>query len=128
VCPSSSPLSPTLHTPPQEKSDVQPELPPRLSEGWGALQGLAVELAELQGAAGLPLTPEDYCREVLHPGLMQVCGWGGVWFCFWGEDIGDSGGIVMGQGLWGARGVGDGGWGWGEARHLLLDGIPRSTA
>lgn len=56
----------------QEKSDVQPELPPRLADGWGSLQALAVELAQLQGAAGLPLTPEDYCREVLHPGLMQV--------------------------------------------------------
>lgn len=56
----------------QEKSDVEPELPPRLSEGWSALQALAVELAELQGAVGLPLTPEEYCREVLHPGLMQV--------------------------------------------------------
>jgi antiviral helicase SKI2 len=56
----------------QEKSDVDPELPPRLSEGWGGLQALAVELAELQAAAGLPISAEEYCREVLHPGLMQV--------------------------------------------------------
>lgn len=56
----------------QEKSDVEPELPARLSSSWKSLQALAVELAELQGAAGLPVSPEEYCREVLHPGLMQV--------------------------------------------------------
>ena len=51
---------------------MQPELPPRLAEGWSALTELGTQLAELQAAAGLPLSPEDYLREVLHPGLMQV--------------------------------------------------------
>lgn len=88
--------------PPQEKSDVEPELPPRLREGWGSLQSLAVELAQLQGEHGLPITPEDYCREVLHPGLMQVC---------WGRSLGRvfSGGHSLVTPRWGRdQGV------WGE--------------
>jgi antiviral helicase SKI2 len=58
--------------PPQEKSDVEPELPPRLAGASRALTDLARELGDLQVAAGLPLSVDDYLREVLHPGLMQV--------------------------------------------------------
>jgi hypothetical protein len=92
--PPPAPHTPVHHT--QEKSDVQPELPAHLAEGWGSLQALAVELAELQGAAGLPLTPEDYCREVLHPGLMQVGDGGGggdrPWVVIGGSRRGGCGG------------------------------------
>ncbi|WIA30222.1 hypothetical protein OEZ86_000313 [Tetradesmus obliquus] len=56
----------------QEKSDVEPELPPALASARGQLVGLAGELARLQAAAGLPIAEEEYLREVLHPGLMQV--------------------------------------------------------
>jgi antiviral helicase SKI2 len=57
---------------PQEKSDVEPELPPALASARGSLYELAGELARLQAAAGLPIAEEEYLREVLHPGLMQV--------------------------------------------------------
>ena len=36
-----------------------------------------MELAELQAAEGLQVSAEEYCREVLHPGLMQVGAGGG---------------------------------------------------
>lgn len=58
----------------QEKSDVEPDLPPALSAARTALYNLAGELAELQGAAGLLVSAEEYIKEVLHPGLMQVNG------------------------------------------------------
>eukprot|EP00878_Enallax_costatus_P043712 GHUV01051771.1.p1 GENE.GHUV01051771.1~~GHUV01051771.1.p1 ORF type:complete len:293 (+),score=101.80 GHUV01051771.1:673-1551(+) len=56
----------------QEKSDVEPELPPALSSAARHLYSLAAELCELQASAGLPVSEEEYIREVLHPGLMQV--------------------------------------------------------
>lgn len=66
----------TLHNA-QEKSDVEPELPEALALARGQLTSLACELAGLQAAAGLPVNEEEYLREVLHPGLMQVRGVGG---------------------------------------------------
>lgn len=58
----------------QEKSDVEPELPTGLSDARAQLVSLACELARLQAAAGLPVSEEEYLKEVLHPGLMQVSG------------------------------------------------------
>lgn len=49
-----------------------------------------MELAELQAAEGLPVSAEEYCREVLHPGLMQV---GLMW------DVGDVCSPVGGGGV-----------------------------
>jgi hypothetical protein len=65
----------------QEKSDVEPELPDALATAREQLVNLACELAQLQAAAGLPVSEEDYLREVLHPGLMQVGAAIGGWCC-----------------------------------------------
>jgi hypothetical protein len=68
---------------------VEPELPPALAAARGSLYQLAGELARLQAAAGLPIAEEEYLREVLHPGLMQVRlttnhnMWNNIWHNCW---------------------------------------------
>jgi hypothetical protein len=36
------------------------------------LQSLSQGLSSLAGCCWAPISAEEYCREVLHPGLMQV--------------------------------------------------------
>jgi hypothetical protein len=59
----------------QEKSEVVPQLPSRLSSARDDLAALVAECGLLQAAAGLPITVEEYLGEVLHMGLMEVRGW-----------------------------------------------------
>jgi len=65
-------IHPSKPTHPQEKSDVEPSLPPALAQARTDLTALVAQLAEAQAARGLAISAEDYTRAVLHPGLMEV--------------------------------------------------------
>ncbi|KAI8471724.1 MAG: NUC185 domain-containing protein [Monoraphidium minutum] len=56
----------------QERSDVEPALPPALAQARQDLTALVHQLAEAQSERGLAVAPEEYARVVLHPGLMEV--------------------------------------------------------
>ncbi|GFR45794.1 hypothetical protein Agub_g7248, partial [Astrephomene gubernaculifera] len=56
----------------QEKSDVEPRLPPALAAARQQLYDLTAATAAVQRAAGLDVEPEQHCAEVLHCGLMEV--------------------------------------------------------
>lgn len=56
----------------QEKSDVEPTLPPALARARADLTALVVDLADAQAARGLPIAADEYARQVLHCGLMEV--------------------------------------------------------
>lgn len=51
---------------------MEPTLPPALGAARDDLLSLGLHLGGLQRDAGLPLVPEDYVRDVLHTGLMEV--------------------------------------------------------
>jgi hypothetical protein len=51
---------------------VEPVLTPALAAARDGLVALATELAGRQAAAGLPVAAEEYVRNVLHMGLMEV--------------------------------------------------------
>ncbi|GBF97557.1 hypothetical protein Rsub_10158 [Raphidocelis subcapitata] len=56
----------------QEKSDVEPSLPPALAAARADLEALVRSLADAQAARGLPVAADEYLRAVVHPGLMEV--------------------------------------------------------
>lgn len=56
----------------QERSDVEPTLPPGLAQARKDLADLVTQLADAQTARGLPIAADEYARMVLHPGLMEV--------------------------------------------------------
>jgi antiviral helicase SKI2 len=56
----------------QEKSDVEPTLPPALAAARADLEALVEDLTDAQAARGLPIAANEYKRLVLHPGLMEV--------------------------------------------------------
>ncbi|GIM01345.1 hypothetical protein Vretimale_6108, partial [Volvox reticuliferus] len=56
----------------QEKSEVEPRLPPALSAAREALVALTASTAALQRDAGLDIAPDQHCADVLHCGLMEV--------------------------------------------------------
>lgn len=56
----------------QEKSDVEPELPPPLLAARKDLEELALRAGEEQRAHGLQIDPQEYARDALKCGLMQV--------------------------------------------------------
>ena len=45
----------------------------RLEEARGHMLSLAHQAGEVQKACGLDVVPEDFCRETLKFGLMEVC-------------------------------------------------------
>lgn len=62
--------------PVQEKTEAEPELPPRLAQAREETVALALEAGAVQAEAGLQLTPEEFVRDTLKFGLMEV-GWPG---------------------------------------------------
>ncbi|GAX76723.1 hypothetical protein CEUSTIGMA_g4170.t1 [Chlamydomonas eustigma] len=56
----------------QEKSAVEPELPPALAAARDNLEALTKSTAEVQRSHGLQIDPQEYVRDALHCGLMQV--------------------------------------------------------
>ncbi|KAG2427509.1 hypothetical protein HYH02_014555, partial [Chlamydomonas schloesseri] len=56
----------------QEKSEVEPVLPPALAAARQALVALTASTAAVQREAGLDISPEEHVGEVLHCGLMEV--------------------------------------------------------
>jgi antiviral helicase SKI2 len=56
----------------QEKSDVEPELPPSLVAARKDLEELAIMTGENQRSHGLQIDPQEYARDALKCGLMQV--------------------------------------------------------
>ncbi|KAG2484118.1 hypothetical protein HYH03_017069 [Edaphochlamys debaryana] len=56
----------------QEKSEVEPRLPPALAAARGALTQLTAATAAVQKEAGLDIAPDQHVTDVLHCGLMEV--------------------------------------------------------
>ena len=56
----------------QEKSDVEPELPPSLIAARKDLEELALRTGQEQRSHGLQIDPQEYARDALKCGLMQV--------------------------------------------------------
>ena len=56
----------------QEKSEAEPQLPPALAAARQDMIVLTLQAAELQSAAGLTITPEQFLHENLNFGLMEV--------------------------------------------------------
>ena len=56
----------------QEKSEAEPQLPPALATARQDMIVLTLQAGELQSAAGLTITPEQFLRENLNFGLMEV--------------------------------------------------------
>ncbi|KAL4531703.1 hypothetical protein Ndes2437A_g09018 [Nannochloris sp. 'desiccata'] len=56
----------------QEKSEVEPELPPKLIKAREESAVLAYSAGVVQQEAGLSLIPEDYVKSTLNFGLMEV--------------------------------------------------------
>ncbi len=56
----------------QEKSDVEPALPPALAAATEQLVAIAHETGIVQAEAGLPLHPDEWARSVLKFGLVEV--------------------------------------------------------
>ncbi|EFJ42164.1 hypothetical protein VOLCADRAFT_107417 [Volvox carteri f. nagariensis] len=56
----------------QEKSEVEPRLPPSLASARDSLTALTASLAGIQREGGLDVVPEQHVAEVLHCGLMEV--------------------------------------------------------
>lgn len=56
----------------QEKSDVDPALPPALAAATEQLAAIAHEAGAVQAEAGLPVHPEEWARSVLKFGLVEV--------------------------------------------------------
>ena len=59
----------------QEKSDVDPALPPALAAATEQLAAIAHEAGVVQAEAGLPLQPDEWARSVLKFGLVEVNRW-----------------------------------------------------
>ncbi len=56
----------------QERSDAEPELPPRLREARDAAAAAAFAAGVVQQEAGLDVLPEDFVLASLNFGLMEV--------------------------------------------------------
>jgi antiviral helicase SKI2 len=56
----------------QEKTDYEPVLPARLVEACASLEQLAMTAGEMQLQCGLDISADDYCRQALKFGLVEV--------------------------------------------------------
>eukprot|EP00808_Paulinella_micropora_P031003 g78639.t1 len=57
----------------KQKSDNKPELTPTLEKGLQAIQKVGLSVGTLQRSCGMMgVSPEEYMRENINPGLMQV--------------------------------------------------------
>jgi DSHCT (NUC185) domain len=56
----------------QEKSDNEPPLTPRLHTAKAQVIAIARGLGALQAAHGLPTNAEDYCKQILNFGVVDV--------------------------------------------------------
>ncbi|KAI9018272.1 NUC185 domain-containing protein [Hyaloraphidium curvatum] len=56
----------------QEKSDSEPQLTPKLAEGVQRMKANSQRLGELQKSCGLDISVEDYLKETLNFGLVEV--------------------------------------------------------
>jgi len=54
------------------KSSIEPTLPPKLTEAKDHMVAIAIGLANLQLEQNLPITPEDYLKNNINIGLMEV--------------------------------------------------------
>jgi antiviral helicase SKI2 len=56
----------------QDKTENEIEVPERLQTGYKSLQTLGISLANLQIEYGLKMSPLEYVKEHIQPGLMEV--------------------------------------------------------
>jgi len=78
----------------QEKSQNEPELPPRLQQAREDAVSLALAAGVVQQECGLQLTPEEFVTATLNFGLMEV---GGVGWSVGGCLVRRGGGWIGGQ-------------------------------
>lgn len=57
----------------QRRVDTEPQLNGAMRVALGRLEAVALALGNVQAKEGLDVAPEQFARDAIHPGLMQVC-------------------------------------------------------